>query len=1031
MRHERRWGWLLVAALLLVPQLSGAQPTGGIAGTVKDTSGAVLPGVTVEAASPALIEKVRTVVTDGQGNYKITDLRPGPYTVTFTLAGFAPFKREGISLTSGFTAAANAEMKVGGIEETVTVSGASPIVDIQNTRTQQVMKSETLNQLPGTRSVAAMASLTLGAIPSSAGRNDVGGDKGELSSGILLHGSRGDDGRLNYDGMNTNVFFGNGGGQQRVFVFNSVSIEEVVIDTGTSSAETETGGANMNIVPKDGGNNLSVYGTANFTNSSLSAKAISDALAKRGVQPTASVKHIWDYGVGVGGPIRQDKVWFYTANRWWGAQNNAPGAYFNKSKVWYRYEPDLSRPAYGNDFFVDNAVRFTLQASEKNKFTQEIHLQHGCQCMDSVSATSSPEATQDFQYGPQYLIQTTWSSARTSKLLLQAGATFMLQGVDFSNGSGVSPNYFIGAGKRTIPDLQHVSIKDNLTQMSYNALAGSTDAYGVGDNSNNYNQRFVASYITGSHALKAGIQTIFGIYDTSGMPTTVNPFNYQFYGGIPTTIVQFAGPFVSKTRVSGQGLYVQDQWTMKKLTINLGARFDHFTGRTLAQDIPAGPYVPARQVDEVKGVPNYKDITPRIGVAYDVFGNGKTAVKASFGRYLYGQGGGTTRNIDPATSIVTSTSRTWADANGDFIPQCNLANSAANGECGAFANPSFGSPNPIISYDKGASQGWGNREFNNQFSLQLQQELHPGVGLAVGYFHTSWGNLTALQNLTSSTPDAFNELCVTAPNDPALASAAGTTICGYYAPKSLAAQRFRVTQVTDLGLPSPKEIYNGVDIGVTARFRKGGLVQGGVTVGREGVNQCYANGHPEIRPFSIHGTYVYASNITTFPSYPQSTSNGDTYCNINAPWWRGIGSQAKAQVIYPLPFDFNLSGTFKTLPGIPLVATQFSFDPRGGTLPFGFLPAAILPVGAPGGIGGGASITPFHDDRLYQADLRVTKRVSVGKSKITAMVDVYNALNNRVSQGNLNFVGAAPGQFKFPLAILGGRLFKFGAQVAW
>ncbi len=1018
------------ALLLLLPHLVAAQTNGGIAGTVKDASGAVLPGVTVEAASPALIEKVRTVVTDGQGNYKITDLRPGTYTVTFTLGGFAPFKREGINLTSGFTAAANAELKVGGLEETVTVSGASPIVDVQNVRTQQVMKSETLNQLPGTRSVAAMASLTLGAVPSSSGRNDVGGDKGELSSGILLHGSRGDDGRLNYDGMNTNVFFGNGGGQQRVYVFNAVGIEEVVIDTGTASAETETGGANMNIVPKDGSNKLSVYGSANFTNSSLSSKSIPDALAKRGVQPTASVKQIWDYGVGVGGPIKQDKVWFYTANRWWGAQNNVPGAYFNKSKVWYKYEADLSKPAYGNDFFVDNAVRFTIQANDKNKFTQELHLQHGCQCMDSVSATQSPEATQDFNYGPQYLIQTTWSSARTSKLLLQAGATFMLQGVNFTNGSGVNPNYFTGKGTAFLPDAQHVPIKDNLTQMAFNGLAGSTDTYGDGDNSNNYNQRFVASYITGSHAMKLGFQNIFGKYDTSGQPSSVNQFNYQFYGGVPTTIIQLAGPFQSKTRVAGQSLYAQDQWTLKKLTVNAGIRFDHFTGRTLAQDIPAGTFVAARHVDAVKGIPNYKDLSPRIGAAYDVFGNGKTAVKVSWGHYLYGQGGGTTRNIDPATSIVTSTSRTWADANGDFIPQCTLTNPGANGECGAIANPSFGSANPIISYSPATSQGWGNREYNNQLSIQLQQELHPGIGLAVGYFHTAWGNATALKDLTNTSAAAFNEMCVTAPTDPALGSVSGSTICGYYAPKSLAAARYQIVKVTDAGFPEPKEIYNGVDIAVNARFGKGGLVTGGVTVGREGVNVCYANGHPELRPFGMHGTYVYASTITTFPSYPQTTGSGETYCNVNTPWWLGIGSQAKAQVIYPLPLDFSISGTFKTLPGIPLEATQFSFDPKGFTLPFGFLPASIIPIGNPGGIGGGAAISPYHDSRLFQTDLRLTKKVSVGKSKITAVLDVYNAMNQRVSQGNLNFVGA-PGQFQFPLSILGGRLFKFGGQVAW
>ena len=256
--------WLVALALFALPQLAGAQTSGTIAGTVKDTSGAVLPGATVEASSPALIEKVRSVVTDGQGNYKIIDLRPGVYTVTVTMPGFGTYKREGLDLSAGFTANVSAELKVGSLEETVTVTGATPIVDVQSARTQNVMKSETLDSLPsGSRNLMAFAAMTLGAMPSSGGRNDVGGDKGEQATGIILHGGRGDDGRVNWDGMSTNVFFGGGGGQQRTYYFNTVAVQEVVVDTGGSSAETETGGANINMVPREGGNSLKFYGIAN------------------------------------------------------------------------------------------------------------------------------------------------------------------------------------------------------------------------------------------------------------------------------------------------------------------------------------------------------------------------------------------------------------------------------------------------------------------------------------------------------------------------------------------------------------------------------------------------------------------------------------------------------------------------------------------------------------------------------------------------------------------------------------------------
>src|SRR5258707_104450 len=241
MTAEKRWVGLMLCAWLFVPVAARAQSLGGtIAGVVRDDSGAVIPGVTVEAASSALIERVRTVVTDVQGNFKIVDLRPGVYSVTFTLTGFTTVRREGLELTSGFTVQANAALKVGAVQETVTVTGATPVVDVQSARTQQMMRAETLEALPaGLKDLNALVTLTLGATTSTL-HNDVGGNQGELSTGISIHGSRGDDSRTNYDGMNTNVFYGGAGGQQRVYKFNTVGVTETVIDTGSSSADTET-----------------------------------------------------------------------------------------------------------------------------------------------------------------------------------------------------------------------------------------------------------------------------------------------------------------------------------------------------------------------------------------------------------------------------------------------------------------------------------------------------------------------------------------------------------------------------------------------------------------------------------------------------------------------------------------------------------------------------------------------------------------------------------------------------------------------
>src|SRR4051812_40489191 len=190
---------MLAGLLCAVASRANAQGAGGIAGVVRDTSGAVMPGVTVEASSPALIEKVRSVVSDAEGQYKIVDLRPGTYTVTFTLPGFSIVKREGVELSAGFTATINADLKVGGLEETITVSGQSPVVDTQNVVQQKVLTRELLDSVPSSRS--NYAALTPGASRST----DVGGSNGtDAGSTFTIHGSRALDVRRLIDGMRWN-----------------------------------------------------------------------------------------------------------------------------------------------------------------------------------------------------------------------------------------------------------------------------------------------------------------------------------------------------------------------------------------------------------------------------------------------------------------------------------------------------------------------------------------------------------------------------------------------------------------------------------------------------------------------------------------------------------------------------------------------------------------------------------------------------------------------------------------------------------
>lgn len=284
---------LVLAVLFAVPvgALAQSASTGSIAGVARDASGGVLPGATVEAASPALIEKVRTVATDGQGQYKIVELRSGTYTVTFALAGFRSVKREAIKLTTGFTATVNADMVVGGLEETITVSGASPVVDIQNSRTQSVFSERMLDAVPIARTEQGLTVLMLGM---SSTRADVGGSKSEINIALAIHGGPGGDAQATIDGMH---FKGNSAIANistHWYKANQVAMQETTIATSAMTAETESGGVQLNYVPKDGGNTFKFSSDIAFANEHMQNLNLSSDLTARGLLTAPFTREVYD-----------------------------------------------------------------------------------------------------------------------------------------------------------------------------------------------------------------------------------------------------------------------------------------------------------------------------------------------------------------------------------------------------------------------------------------------------------------------------------------------------------------------------------------------------------------------------------------------------------------------------------------------------------------------------------------------------------------------------------------------------------------
>ena len=969
--------WVRLAAIALcaiglglVPRPVAAQST--IAGSVKDTSGAVMPGVTVEVSSPVLIEKTRSGVTDGAGRYQIIDLRPGEYTVVFTLAGFNTVRREGIVLVASFTATIDAEMRVGALEESITVSGQTPVVDVQSAVQQQVLTRDLLDSVPTGRNIWGTGA-TLNGVALSA--PDVGGTAGMQQTYMAVHGSERRDNAIQVDGMSVNGIEGDGAIQN---YFNQGMFEEMSYQTSALGADVQSSGVRLNMIPKDGSNTLKPSFFWSHTPGDWQSNNFTDDLKATGLRAPNVVERIFDLNVGLGGPIMKDRLWFYGTFRRWGVDQTVTDSFYNADPTHKAYVPDYNRPVVDDNVIKSGAARITYGIAKGHKFSaylDRIVKFRGHEC----GAFNAEEACGIRNPKRYFTAQTKYTATLGNKLLLEAGWS--------ENDETYSTNEAQSSVKAT-----DVGRSDRDTTEQWSTPIGPY-YFRVPDR---MTVTGALSYVTGSHAIKGGMQWGYGGNrhqrsigigkgDGSGLDLYQEYRCNTFVAGTcvsrrPVSVVVYNTPQWAAEDINYDlGIYLQDSFTYKRITLNPGIRWEAFNTSVPAQGSPAGRFVPLRQFGEIKDLPNWRDVAPRFGAVYDLFDDGKTALKFHVGKYMRAYSTvGFAAVYNPM--VISTDRRTWSDANGDDVAQDN--------EIGAVQTPFNTTTNLVRNPDPNIK-----RPYQYELNAGVQREIVPGVSASFNWVRRDYRKIFWTDNILVSNSD-YTVVNVPNPTNP-------SELIPIY---NLNVAKRGLVQQIDRNSDVNGKWYNGFDVGFTARVH-GANLYGGTSIGRQLTSYCEVEDPNSLR-----------------------------YCDLrqlDIPYL----TQFKLAGTYSLWYGIQISGAWQGYPGVPTGTNRQDGEYAAATnrildsslnvnyvvdrtiVPTLTQASVTVPLLVPG---------QKFLDRWNQVDLRLAKKFNYRQARLQAQLDIFNMLNSNSILSSVETFGPTLNR---PMSILQGRLIAVGAQV--
>ena len=874
--------WLTRALLLVLLAIPGTPSafaqiqTGEIHGRVTDASGAVLPGVTVTVEGRSLIQPEVTVTTE-TGAYSFPRLPVGTYSVRFELAGFRQLTHQGVQIQSGFAAQINAKLDLSTVQESVTVSAASPVVDTKQTTTGATFTTEVLQGIPTARDPWVLLEQTPGVVMS---QQNVGGNKSGQQSTFTVHGTQQGNSIWNVDGVTITDMAATGSSS---VYFDFDSFQEISFTTGGADASVQTGGVNLNFITRGGGNTPRGSGRYFISDNNYQSSNITDELRAQGAGSGNPLKNIKDYGVEAGGPIVKNKAWFWGA---YGKQDIEVGVIgFLKPGATDASDPDnleTDLTALENYNIKLNAQPWPSQRfSFLYTFSDKVRNARG-------AGPLNPPETTFRQSGPTPIYKAGYQWVVSDRLLFDTTYGY------------VDGGFRLDFHEDALADVQRI------LETTSTALSRS--------NQNSVNVRpqreiktdgnYFNTFGRADHALKFGARYRDTPFDTGG-----------HFGGFATARL-LNGVAIeadlhrdqnSRTSMKTAAAYLQDAITRGRLTINAGVRVDYQKDEALAAEIGANPIVPdklpALNFPGADAGISFTDISPRFGATWDLSGSGKSLIKVSANRF-YGQFVGTAGILNPVGA--TTVRYPWVDANGDLFVQRGELDLTRLITFSANYNPN--NPTNVTSANRVDPNV--KNDIVNEVIAGFDHELMDNFGIGVAYIHRRIGRFTfnVPDGLSPSqfSPATFTAACGNA-------SCAQPSYTGTYYTLASALPATRVEMNQDF-----RRVFHGLELTARKRMSNKWMLNGSLTL-----NSATYNAPPEGYQDTIAGDIFGVAALPMDPTNREFIEGEQTL--INGTRWI-----AKLSGLYELPWGINLAGTLNAREGFPFIPNILSPNRANG-----------------------------------------------------------------------------------------------------